>query len=307
MDRRTLCILSLVTVTLFASACEEGGNHPNPVVIEKILAVPVEYPLRFVMMGDSRTPGEFPFARLRAQIREFDPAPVFVVDIGDLVSQGTMIEYLLYLAAIDPFPLPFVSVIGNHEMYADRGRENYGRLFGDEDFSFDYASCRFIALNDAVPGEYGVSDAQLLWLEALLTDPVPPDKFVFMHVPPPLPKLTGGALREGEILDGARAFPNWDAFKDMVEAHGVRIVGLGHIHEYRHHLRNGVHYVVTGGGGAEISDPLDDPPDHGIFHHFVLVTIGADGQSRAEVIKKGDGTEPDSRYTFEFETTEVAP
>jgi len=304
---RTKIMGVVVAAAMAIGLCCCNQNHPNPLVIDKILQTPVQYPFTFVMMGDTRTPGEIPFAQLRDHILDLVPEPVFVIDIGDLVSNGTMIEYLLYLAAIDPFPLPFLSVIGNHEMYAALGRRNYELLFGDEDFSFDYGSCRFIALNDSVPGQYGLTDEQLLWLEALLAEPEPPDKFVFMHVPPPLPKLVAGSRWEQEIAESTRADPNWNEFKDLVEAYGVRIVGMGHIHEFRHYLRNGVHYVVTGGGGAEIKDYLDDPPDHGIFHHFMVVTISADGNSRAELVKKVCGTEPDHRYDIEFETTVIEP
>ncbi|MFC1888653.1 metallophosphoesterase family protein [Thermodesulfobacteriota bacterium] len=298
-----LCLAAGIGV--LCASCQ-GNNFPNRVAIDRIQSTPVQYPFSFVMMGDTRPPGLVNFAKLRSQILEIDPSPVFVIDIGDLVSNGYMIEYPYYLGSIDPFPLPFVSVIGNHELYAAQGHDNYAKLFGDEDFHFDYANCRFIALNDSNPGSYGVTDAQLAWLEDLLDDPTPADKFTFMHVPVPFKELVDGSSKADEILSGSRADPNWNAFKDLVEAYGVRIAAFGHIHDYRHMERNGVHYVVTGGGGAELEGPvIDDPPDYGIFHHFTQVTISADGNSRAEIVKKGEGTTPDDRYTIAFETTVI--
>lgn len=298
-----LCLAAGIDV--LCASCQ-GNNFPNTSVIDKIVNTPVEYPFSFVMMGDTRPPGLANFALLRSQILELDPAPVFTIDIGDLVSEGLMIEYAYYLGSIEPFPLPLVSVIGNHELYAAQGHENYAKLFGDEDFHFDYANCRFIALNDSNPGSYGVTDDQLAWLEDLLDDASPPDKFTFMHVPVPFKELIDGSPRAEEILAGSTAGSNWSQFKNLVEAYGVRIAAFGHIHDYRHMERNGVHYVVTGGGGAELEGPVtDDPPDYGIFHHFTNVTISADGNSRAEIIKKGEGTMPDDRYTIEFETTVI--
>ena len=49
--------------------------------------------------------------------------------------------------------------------------------------------------------------------------------------------------------------------KDLVplfEKHKVHAVFNGHDHNYQHHIYNGVHYVVTGGGGAPLY-PVDGP------------------------------------------------
>ncbi len=66
---------------------------------------------------------------------------------------------------------------------------------------------------------------------------------------------------------------------------------FGHDHNYQHYLKDGIHYVVTGGGGAPLYD-VDKPPA-GITlkvistEHFVkihvekgvvtLTAIGVDG------------------------------
>ena len=42
------------------------------------------------------------------------------------------------------------------------------------------------------------------------------------------------------------------AWVPLFEEHGVSLVLTGHQHIYEHHERNGIHYVVTGGGGAEL-------------------------------------------------------
>jgi hypothetical protein len=38
----------------------------------------------------------------------------------------------------------------------------------------------------------------------------------------------------------------------------VTAVFAGHDHNYQHHLKNGVHYIVTGGGGAPLA-AVDQP------------------------------------------------
>jgi len=292
-------------------------SHPNQAEIDAIQAQPVSYPFTFVMMGDSRTPGAFIFAEIRSQILDLTSTPRFVIDIGDLVLTGAPTEYTDYVNAIKDYPIPFLSVIGNHEMYYPGGRESFVEIFGPEDAYFDYGNGRFIWMNNSV-GSYGLTDEQLSWLETLLVPPVPPDKFVFMHVPPTLPgdgradlpEAAAGvpgddqyAPIEGGVLGGIAAFPKWEELIALVEAYGVRIAGFAHNHIFQHSYHNGVHYVITGGGGAETGFFTDNPPDHGIFHHFLVATIHADGMSKVQLIKRGAGTTPDDRYEFAFQTT----
>jgi hypothetical protein len=272
------------------------ANHPHAHVADRLARRPVSYPWRFVIMADAHTPpGEVVFSRLRAQIRNLDPPPSFVINVGDFVITGAMQEHQAYLETIDPFPIPVFSVIGNHEMGVPEGRKNYRALFGDESFSFDFAGCRFMALSDIVPRHNGLSDGQIAWLEEQLADPTVRDRLVFMHAPPPyIPPPWG-----------APDFQNADAFAQLVEGYGVRLVGMGHIHEYRHRLINGVHYFVTGGGGGGQDPLLQDPTSQGIFHHFLLVTVEADGKSKVEVIREGDWPVVDPAFTVWFETTPV--
>jgi hypothetical protein len=63
----------------------------------------------------------------------------------------------------------------------------------------------------------------------------------------------------------------------LCEKYKVTAVFAGHDHNYQHHLKNGVHYIVTGGGGAPLA-PVDDPIP-GItlkvekVEHFVTVRV----------------------------------
>ena len=40
----------------------------------------------------------------------------------------------------------------------------------------------------------------------------------------------------------------------LFEQYGVDVVFSGDDHFYRHSLRNGIHYIITGGGGAPLHD-----------------------------------------------------
>jgi predicted phosphodiesterase len=272
-------------------------NHPNSVVAAKVQATPVVYPWRFVVMADTHLPtGADTFTALRRQMLDLSPIPVFVIVVGDLTESGSVQEHLDYLAVTDAFPIPLFSVIGNHEMVPGN-RKNYETYHGPENFSFDHAGCRLVALNDIVPRRNGFTDAQIAWLEGELSAPGFPDKFVFMHAPPP----------DVPPPWGAPPFPNADKLAELSEHYGVRMVATGHIHEFRHRLVGTVHYLVTGGAGGTQNSLLEDPPSQGIFHHFLLVTLAADGRSRVEVIKMGDWPEPDPNYTIRLDTHPVGP
>ena len=66
----------------------------------------------------------------------------------------------------------------------------------------------------------------------------------------------------------------------MFEKQKVTAVFAGHDHNYQHHLKNGVHYIVTGGGGAPLANV--DQPIPGItvlvdkVEHFMPIKVRGD-------------------------------
>ena len=67
------------------------------------------------------------------------------------------------------------------------------------------------------------------------------------------------------------------ALTPMFEKYRVSAAFFGHDHNYQHFLKNGIHYVTTGGGGAPLYD-VSKPPE-GItlkavrIEHFVSVSV----------------------------------
>jgi len=78
--------------------------------------------------------------------------------------------------------------------------------------------------------------------------------------------------------------PGLDFIDPVLQAHDVDIVFNGHNHAYEHYLVGETHFMVTGGGGAPLSDFVGPPPPEleqflvasGAFHHYVLLDITAD-------------------------------
>jgi hypothetical protein len=134
----------------------------------------------------------------------------------------------------------FFPSLGNHE----RNNYQYYDFFDVTTpyYSFDWGQAHFIVLNSDI-GNAAASQAtrqsfwseQVKWLEEDLAKSQKADfRFVMAHHPP----IT--------------------ALIPLFEREHVTAGFFGHDHNYQHYLKNGVHYVITGGGGAPLYD-VDQP------------------------------------------------
>ncbi len=129
------------------------------------------------------------------------------------------------------------------------------------------------------------SDDQLAWMEQALAD-APGPVIVVEHRPPWSCSSHGDNRRVQQ-----RWVPVW-------EEAAVALVLSGHEHNYQHFAVDGIHYVVTGGGGAGLYKLKDCPADHpprlggAAAHEFVVLTQTGDGVT-VEVVST-DGTILDS-------------
>jgi hypothetical protein len=73
---------------------------------------------------------------------------------------------------------------------------------------------------------------------------------------------------------------------------------FGHDHNYQHYLKNDIHYVTTGGGGAPLYD-VDKPPQ-GITVKVMVtenfVSVNIDGK-----VARFEAVSPDGQKIDEFE------
>ena len=107
-------------------------------------------------------------------------------------------------------------------------------------------------------------------------------RFVFAHHPP----ITAVKRRQGDN-------PQMIALESMLEEFNVTAAFFGHDHNYQHYLKNGIHYFITGGGGAPLYD-VDMPPP-GITkkvestENFVVVKVDG-GKAHIEALKPSGET-----------------
>src|SRR6266849_2987990 len=228
---------------------------------------------RFVVYGDTRTRHDVHRKVVKALVAH--GIPDFVLHTGDLVADGNDTSMWPVFFDIEKHLLRqtvFFPSLGNHE----RNSRDYYDFFQVTTpyYSFDWGNGHFIVLNSDV-GNAAASERskdvfwteQTRWLEDDLQSHQKADyRFVFAHHPP----FTAVARRQGDN-------PNMTALVPMFEKYRVTAAFFGHDHNYQHYLKNGIHYVITGGGGAPLYD-VDKPAD-GITQkvisteHFVTVTV----------------------------------
>jgi Icc protein len=242
-----------------ASTTARWGVHPPRGLTQRAIATlppaPADGAFSFVVMGDNR--GNYEVLRELIQMAN-RRKPAFMINTGDLVAEGKYSEYLRFLAVVKQSHSPFFMVVGNHDV-GGNGRLLFQQIFGDENYSFDYGGCRFIALDNA---DGSFPDERLAWLDQQLATPL--RKMLFLHKPPAVGNWA-------HAFDASPWTNNAGRFTDLVSRRGVDRVFLGHIHAYEEKVIGGVRYVVTGGAGA----PLDPAP-HAYFH-FVLVNVSPNG------------------------------
>ena len=213
---------------------------------------------RVVVYGDTRTEYEQHQIVADAILASY---PDIIFHVGDLVESGKNYEdwgqQFFSPAAEMLTSIPFVPVLGNHE-YAGEEHLWYLDLFELPDtastekwFSMNYGCTQFVGL-DSNETEPDVSlepgSDQYNWLQAELQSTAFNDatwKFVLFHHP--------------IYTSGPHIAEDYEHLVTLFEAAGVNMVFNGHNHHYERSYKDGIYYIVTGGGGAPLADfPFPD-------------------------------------------------
>ncbi|NHZ86260.1 MAG: hypothetical protein GWP19_10320, partial [Planctomycetia bacterium] len=219
--------------------------------------------------------------------------PDLVLHSGDIAREGYLYEFNdEFFKVVQGLSknTPFCPTIGNHELdnggYLNPGvfsptvyeddikqyRDVYGlptnNPEGVEDYySFDYGMVHFVSLNtEWITGNYkdgARATTMKTWLEADLVSTNKPWKVVFFHIP-----------YHWTAVD--------NAWRTVFENNDVDLVMTGHTHNYHPHLRNGVTYLTTGGGGSPLNgvnvNIWSDYYINGAFsdYHFIDIDVTTD-------------------------------
>ena len=196
--------------------------------------------------------------------------PAFGVGGGDLVFD-TLSLFSNYEAAVEATGLPFLQVVGNHDLNFDASADpgstaTYRDHFGPEYYSFDRGAVHYVVLDDVYwPGNDGfgretdsylghLGATQLAWLEqdlSLVDDGR--TVIVLTHIPP----LSTLYERQGEEAQTPSGMViNRAALYDLLDPFDAHIVS-GHVHENEHRFAAGPHEHVVGAAcGAWWTGPI---------------------------------------------------
>ncbi|MCY0906624.1 phosphodiesterase [Arthrobacter sp. H14-L1] len=171
-------------------------------------------------------------ARLRqllAEVHASGVRPEAVVFTGDLADKGEPAAYAKLRAIVEPAAAAMgaqvIWAMGNHD---DRAQFRAGLLdqapgTAPVDHSYDINGLRIITLDSTFPGfHHGqISDAQLEWLAAELSEPAPDGTILALHHPP-IP-----CVQDLSVLVELRRQPE---LASVLWGSDVRTILAGHLH-----------------------------------------------------------------------------
>lgn len=242
------------------------GNYSSEIYHFKT-AVPKNKSFKFVIIGDTRTQHHI-HQSLVDKIVKVNPD--LVINTGDLVNDGENLDDWEMFFKINKDLIvntPYYPTLGNHE----RDSRNYFDIFSlpnnERYYSFDWGDIHFIILDSNIP--YLKLKEQSEWLQKdLQENKLAKFKLVFFHHPyystnrfpfrqpyyQTIREVWGKILKEGEV----------DA------------VICGHDHFYQRDEEEGIHYIVSGGGGAPlhyIGEYLPTTKKAEKVHHFIVASF----------------------------------
>lgn len=217
---------------------------------------------RVGIYSDSRD-GDAIHARIVASIASHNPMAVF--HGGDLCATGTrQAEYDSFLLAVSPLDssTEFFPTRGNHDKDKALFLKNFPQCGGSAYYSVTRDSIRWVVLdsNESLKPK----SEQYRWLESTLQAETGLSLIVLMHHP----VFSSGA--HGSTPGLSLYLP------PLFEEYGVKAVFSGHDHSYEHSEFNGIHYIVSGGGGSPLRDTRQPNPYSQLFantHHYIILDM----------------------------------
>jgi acid phosphatase type 7 len=210
-----------------------------------------------LIYGDTRSQPEVH----RALIQRVEKTPLQpVFHTGDQVQKGKkQAEYDLFKEIISPLKADFYPVRGNHERDLQLFLENYPATNGNSYYTVCHDSLKYIILDSNI--SLLPRTEQYMWLQQELESATLPVLLLLHH-----PVFSSGY--HGQELGLELYLPA------LLKKHHVLAVISGHEHNFEHLYADGLHYLVTGGGGAPLREQSFASPYSRFFskiHHYVLM------------------------------------
>lgn len=251
--------------------------------------------LRVVVLGDNQS-GYKTFGSMLPRI--VATKPNLFLHVGDMVQtsyedhdwQAYFFDPLRHSGLLNQ--VPFILTQGNHDMSDDKLAPYFpslaqlpGRPIGYF-YALTFGKTRFIVLDANTE-----DDDQVKWLERELQSRASKQadfRIVSTHIPPFIEFWDPKSWKKGE-----KSWPIYmrDRMVPLFEKYNVDLVVSGHQHNYQRGQRNGVHYLITGGGGGALDnervESLNVYQKTVIEHHFTLLDIDGDAIQITMRLKNG--------------------
>jgi predicted phosphodiesterase len=252
-------IFLLVLLTFFAAPCPAADDGS------------------FGLIGDTRGKTETLYA---AFIQHLEKSGIqTVVHLGDVIDKPDAAEQWEKFLKVTGNGVTLHIAPGNHDIDNVDSLARYEKMCGKENY---YSTSRndtlFLFLNSELPGQTAkITGQQFEWLEKQLSRNFK-YKFVFLHRP-----VYPSTFGRGRGLD--RYPTDRDRLHQLFVKYGVEVVIAGHEHLYNRSEKDGVDYVITGGGGAPLYNSTED---NGCFLHYILAKKTNEGYFFSVVDFKGN-------------------
>ncbi len=183
----------------------------------------------------------------------------FILHLGDITADGSEERLRAFQKITMNSTVPVFSTPGNHDIKKLNSTDSYKRYFGNSEYYFNYGGYLFISLDST---KASFSEKGLKFLEVILNKFPNIPKVIFTHMPLFDPR---GNDNDHALLNKTQS----TQILSMIANYNVKLVLSGHIHYFNHTVKNGTHFLTSGGGGAI----LYEPPERGGFYHYTKIKI----------------------------------
>ena len=196
-------------------------------------------------------------------------SPDLTLMTGDLVQRNTPSEWALFDKATKALreKIPYFPSVGNHDVSGLLNESEFDRFFPQGRW-YEVKAGRLVVL--VVDTTQGMSQAshQGQWLRSRLKAlSQEPDTWVIASHHHPVYSTGPHGPYGAAVRD----------LKPLYEEFGVDVVFQGHDHLYERATLNGIHYIVTGGGGAPLyHSKVEQPPTthfRASVHHRIRMKV----------------------------------
>jgi len=210
-------------------------------------------PVNLVLFGDTRTNDEAHQMVVNAIRQE---APALVLHSGDLMASGAEVDQWQRFFEIEADLLAntfFYPIFGNHEAfgqpYFDTFFHTEGNFKNERNWSTIWGDFGFLGM-EIYTTDWSETEA-LAWLDQELSKLRENALWVIVAFHEPMYTFSNhGPWNKGR-----------EHVLPLLEYHQVDLLIAGHNHCYEHFLVNGIHHIVSGGGGAPLYGSDEGPPE----------------------------------------------